>query len=185
MITSSNLKHYTKNGGVYLSPRFELIISNLFMKRLSIVLMILAFISCKKDQSESQPTAKAKANPIAAVVENIKKLDDDAISGKTPIKNFVAYAKTEATKTISLSKSTIKSALETAKSYKQCFVVVGVHTVVKIEDLNECKPSGSWGACMPKAKGYIKKGALNYESDYINNIIGRPDNQKRTMYLFN
>ena len=155
------------------------------MKRLSIVLVILAFISCKKDQSESQPASNAGSNPMSAVVENIKKLDDDSISGKTPIKNFIAYAKTEAAKTISLSKSNIKSALETAKGYKQCFVVVGIHTVVKIEDLNKCKPSGSWGACMPKAKGYIKRGALNYESDYINNIIGRPDNQKRTMYLFN
>ena len=155
------------------------------MKRLSIVLVILAFISCKKDQSESQPASSATPNPMAAVVTNIKKLNDDAIGGKTPIKNFITYAKTEAAKTISLSKSNIKTALEAAKNHKDCFIVVGEHTVVKIEDLNECKPSGSWGACMPKAKGFIKRGALNYESDYINNIIGRPDSQKRTMYLFN
>ena len=37
---------------------------------------------------------------------------------------------------------------------------------------------------MPKAEGYIKKGSLNYNNDFANNIIGVPDNQKRIMYLF-
>jgi len=38
---------------------------------------------------------------------------------------------------------------------------------------------------MPHAEGYIKKGGLTYKKDYINNIIGLPDAQERTMYLFN
>ena len=49
----------------------------------------------------------------------------------------------------------------------------------------DCIQSGSWGACMPYAKGYIKKGSLIEKEDYINNIIGIPDSQLRKVYLFN
>jgi hypothetical protein len=38
---------------------------------------------------------------------------------------------------------------------------------------------------MPKCEGYIKKGKLNYKSNYMNNIIGIPDNQERVAYFFN
>ena len=64
------------------------------------------------------------------------------------------------------------------------FIIVANHTVIKITDFNDCKPSASWGTCMPMAEGYIKKGVLQHEKDYCNNIIGLPDNQKRTLYLF-
>ena len=37
---------------------------------------------------------------------------------------------------------------------------------------------------MPYAEGYIQKGKLIPQSDYINNIIGRPDLQQRVMFLF-
>ena len=37
---------------------------------------------------------------------------------------------------------------------------------------------------MPKVSGYIKKGELQYQNDFMNNVIGLPDNQERYMYLF-
>jgi hypothetical protein len=37
---------------------------------------------------------------------------------------------------------------------------------------------------MPRAAGYVKKGDLVYMNDYVNNVIGAPDAQKRMLYLF-
>ena len=75
--------------------------------------------------------------------------------------------------------------LEEVKNYSYCIIFVSNHTLVKVNDFNDCIQSGSWGACMPKGKGYIIKGKWNYKEDYINNIIGRAgDGQKRVAYLF-
>ena len=83
-----------------------------------------------------------------------------------------------------MDKNNIETVLTEAKTYKNCVIITGNHTIVKILDFDDCKQSSSWGYCMPTAEGYIKKGELVSQEDYINNIIGRPDAQKRTVYLF-
>jgi hypothetical protein len=67
---------------------------------------------------------------------------------------------------------------------KTCIVVVEQHTFAKFSDTKKCNMSGSWGACMPYAEGYIQSGGLKGINDYINNIIGKPDAQNRTLYIF-
>jgi len=64
-------------------------------------------------------------------------------------------------------------------------VTVGFHTIVKVSDFENCIQSGFWGVCMPYAEGYIQKGSLAPQKDYLNNIIGKPDAQERMMFLFN
>ena len=64
-------------------------------------------------------------------------------------------------------------------------IISGNHTIITVIDYDNCKQSASWGACMPFTEGYIKKGKLEHQEDYMNNIVGLPDSQKRTAYLFN
>ena len=101
-----------------------------------------------------------------------------------PIQSFQEIAEQTADKIMTLETGNIEDVFQEIESYEHCVIITGNHTIVKIEDLKNCKQSGSWGACMPFAEGYIKKGELVYQEDYINNIIGRPDTQKRTVYLF-
>ncbi len=131
-------------------------------------------------------TLQAQTDNATLVKELLKEFAaTEKISSQTPIASVDAMAKKSAAKTISLSKDNISDALSQAKQFKYGIIVVGEHTFVKITDFNKCNTSGSWGACMPYGEGYIKKGALVSQKDYINNIIGRPDGQVRTLYLFN
>ncbi|NOU62016.1 hypothetical protein [Marinifilum caeruleilacunae] len=102
-----------------------------------------------------------------------------------PIITINKLAEAQADKTIELTKDNIEETLEMAKSYKTCIITVGVHTIVKITDFEDCSPSGAWGASMPMGKGYVQKaGVLNEKNDYIKNIIGRPGSQVRKVFLF-
>ena len=147
------------------------------MKTVTLFIVLILSISCSK-------TTKQDDNiiPGLEVLKNIKSINK--LKGKTPIISFKNYAISEADKTITLSKKNITTSLTRAKEYKYCIIIVGAHTIIKILDFKDCKQTGSWGTCMPKAEGYIKKGVLKYKKDFINNIIGLPDNQERTMYLF-
>eukprot|EP01029_Cantina_marsupialis_P010001 TRINITY_DN2294_c1_g1_i2.p3 TRINITY_DN2294_c1_g1~~TRINITY_DN2294_c1_g1_i2.p3 ORF type:complete len:149 (+),score=13.91 TRINITY_DN2294_c1_g1_i2:2750-3196(+) len=103
-----------------------------------------------------------------------------------PIASINTLAAGQADKVVDLSKDNIESTLEAAKAYDSVIITVGNHTIVKVTDLNNCSPSGAWGAKMPMATGYVQKaGVLNEKNDYIKNIIGRPDSQVRKVYLFN
>ncbi|RUT78724.1 hypothetical protein [Ancylomarina longa] len=109
----------------------------------------------------------------------------ESIDRAQPILSINAIAEEQADKTIDLTKENIAQALETARSYKACFITVGIYTIVKITNFDDCSPSGAWGVCMPMGKGYIQKaGVLNEKKDYIKNIIGRPGNQTRKLFLF-
>lgn len=155
------------------------------MKKAILFVITLILISCGK--TKEQPNAKANDTtaPIAAFLTNTDALKDEGITEKKPIQSFVTYAEANADKTIKLTKDNIDTHLADATNYKHCVIVVGNHTIVKILDFKDCKQSRSWGACMPLAEGYIKKGGLQSKKDHINNIIGLPDNQVRMMYLFN
>lgn len=174
------------------------------MKKVFLLIVMIAIVSCSKEnkqespsdsnlveqpegQTEQKPAAQTLATSSTVVSDflaNVHSLET-AISN-TSITAFKEEASNTATKTMSLTKENVKEAFETARSYKQAIIVTGDHTVVKIVDFNECQDSGSWGACMPKAEGFIKKGALEYQNDYVNYIIGLPtDNQERTIYFFN
>lgn len=102
-----------------------------------------------------------------------------------PINTVNELAAAKADKVIELTKENISETLVEAKNCKTCIITVGVHTIVKVTDFDDCSPSGAWGACMPMGKGYIQKaGVLNEVQDYIKNIIGRPATQERKVFLF-
>jgi hypothetical protein len=148
------------------------------MKTVQILVFVLAssfLISCGSE------TEKSGSNQVITdFLNDIHSLE----KVENPIASFQEMAEQSANKVMSLETGNIKDIFQEAKSYSHCVIVTGNHTIVIIDDLENCKTSASWGECMPYAKGYIKKGELVYQEDYINNIIGRPDTQKRTVYLF-
>lgn len=144
--------------------------------------MAITVFSCSSNETE---TATTTENVIVVnFLNDISTLEDNATEGKNPIVTFIAEAKQTADKSDNLTKANINDLLAEAKAYKHCVITTGDHTIVKITDLSDCKQSGSWGACIPFAEGYIKKGDLEKQKDYLNNIIGRPDDQERMMFLF-
>jgi len=148
------------------------------MRIIKLLTLLIAITSCSNSsKQENNHTQETEA------LEDIKAIKNNG--NKTPIISFKKFANSGANKSITLSKKNITSSLTKAKEYKYCIITVENHTIVKVLDFNKCKQSGAWGTCMPTAEGYIKKGALKYQKDFINNIIGLPDNQNRTMYLFN
>lgn len=178
------------------------------MKKLLTLALFIIMIACKSDNKSDQ-TSKENTTPdattevktetkkeiitktssdtkselILAFLKDIKALE--SINNGNPITLFQKEAEVNADKILPLTKENIKDVLATAKDFKNCVITTEDHTIVKITDINNCKPSGSWAACIPFAKGYIKKGKLKQQEDYINNIIGLPDTQIRKAYLFN
>lgn len=167
------------------------------MKSFTILLLLLITFSCKDENKTTETSVETDAkteitntkvksktvtnNSSIAFLSNVKSLEND--NSANPIETFQKTAKNSAKAIINLNKETIKTALEKAKSYTSAVITVENHTIVKL-NLEDCKPSGAWASCMPKAEGYIKKGELVYQNDYANNIIGLPDSQKRLLYLF-
>lgn len=164
------------------------------MKNLAILFICVLALSCKEDSKQPETktttqteTTDTKENKVEsntstiAFLEDIKNLAKDTSSN--PIENFKDAAKTSAIEIITLNKDNINDALTKAKNAKHAVITVKDHTIVKL-NLDDCKTSGAWAVCMPKAEGYIKKGDLIYQNDYANNIIGLPDSQERLLYLF-
>lgn len=153
------------------------------MKKIALLLLVLiTLFACNSENSGSSDTEQ-NSNMVLDFLKDISSIED--IENENPIVLFKEEAENIAKKTISLSKDNIVDVLEKAKNYKYCVITIEDHTIIKITDLEDCTQSGSWGACMPYAKGYIKKGDLEFQEDYINNIIGMPDSQEKTVFLFN
>ncbi len=125
-----------------------------------------------------------KAELIKDLTEGVISVNLADIHESSPISSINKLAFDQAAKSIVLNKENISGSLDEAKSYKACIITVGVHTIVLVENLSKTIRSGSWGCNMPWGKGFIQKGSLNFKEDYINNIIGIPDNQRRMMFLF-
>lgn len=150
------------------------------MKKYFLPIILLIFIGCNSDSSNTDSNSDSEV--ITNFLKEVRSFE--AIDDKAPISYFESLAKESASETIEISDNNISDVLSTAKNYPHCIIIVEDHTIVKISSLDDCKQSGSWGACMPMAEGYIKKGDLEFQEDYINNIIGIPDNQSRIALFF-
>ncbi len=136
----------------------------------------------KKENPKTKTVTSSNSEIVNSFLQDINTLKDV----KNPITSFIADAENSASLKMNLNAESVKEVLTTAKQYKHLVIVVGKHTIVKVTDLEKCITSGSWKACMPYGKGFIKRSSnLNYKQDYCNNIIGIPDTQERTAYFFN
>ena len=134
-----------------------------------------------KVEAKTETEKNTETTADLPFLKDIKSLEKD--KSANPIEAFKTKATNIATEVVKLNKDNIKDALAKAKDFKNVVITVDNHTIVKL-DVNDCKPSSAWSACMPKAEGYIKKGDLVYQNDYANNIIGLPDGQERLLFLF-
>jgi hypothetical protein len=124
-------------------------------------------------------------NTIADFMGDAVIVDPGLLNENEPIVSLLGLAKEKASKTSLIKKENINALLAEAQQSKYAFIVVGKHTIVRITDFDDCKKSTSWGADMPYGKALVQKNGLNEKKDYINNIIGVPDNQPRWLLLFN
>lgn len=137
----------------------------------------------KKDTKTTNKIEKSEANTAAiAFLRDVKSLEKD--KSINPIESFKKEASKTAKKVIKINKSNIAKSLDKIEDYNYAVITVGDYTIIKITNLEDCKTSGAWKTCMPMAEGYIKKGELRYQNDYLNNIIGLPDTQERLLFLF-
>lgn len=137
------------------------------------------------DNQESDNIRTAVTNNsrlLTRLLRDIASIETE--TSENPIAEFSEIAKEQADEMISLNKGNAASVFEKAIDYQHCFIVTEDHTIAKIISFTNCQTSGSWGTCMPRAVGYIKKGDFTHQEGYVNNIIGRPDNQSRTVFLF-
>lgn len=150
------------------------------MRNFLIAAIFASCLACSNDPAQSKE--QSNSNLVTEFLANTNSLE--ASESKNPIVEFQKLAQDAAAKTMKFDKSNISNLLTQAKDYKYLVITVEDHTIVKITNLEDCNNSGSWGACMPHGEGYIKKGKLVSQDDYINNIMGRPDDQKRQAFLF-
>jgi uncharacterized protein (DUF4213/DUF364 family) len=148
------------------------------MKKSIVIVLMLIGVSLSAQNT--------KLEVLKEFVSGAVSFNDEFADLGQPIITINKLAEEQADKTIQLTKDNIEETLEMAKSYNTCIITVGIHTIVKITDFEDCSPSGAWGASMPMGKGYVQKaGVLNEKNDYIKNIIGRPGSQERKVFLFN
>lgn len=156
------------------------------MKKILTIIILTTILSCqpknKTAEVNTETETTSKTTIVSDFLTDISSLEK--IEGENPIVLFQSAAENKADKVMTISKENIEEVLTTAKDYNNLVIITGDHTLVKVTDVENCKPSGSWAACMPFGSGYIKKGALSFKEDYINNIIGLPDSQVRKAYFF-
>lgn len=153
------------------------------MKTIKTALAMLLILSMSAYTSPLS-TSTQDSDLIANFLADTKSLE--AVGPANPIILFSNQAADAAAVQKELTKDNIQEILTEAKSFKHLVIITGSHTIVKVTDLENCRQSGSWGTCMPMGEGYIRRqGALEFQQDYLNNIIGIPGSQTRTAYFFN
>lgn len=145
----------------------------------------ILFISILFSTFSMALTAQTNAEKLNALLGDIVNVGNSNVNPERPISNYNLLSLQQADTMYVITKSNIQELITIAKKYDKAIITVGRHTIVRIDDWTNCIQSGSWGVCMPKGKGFIQRGIMEEKDDYINNIIGQPDGQRRTLFLFN
>lgn len=126
-------------------------------------------------------TNKEKATELFKGVINF---DGANLNEDRPISKLNLLAAQQADTMVFLTKENITDVMREAKKYQSCVISVERHTIILVKSWSNCSKSGSWNYCMPYGIGYIQRKELEKREDYIKNIIGMPDSQRRTLFLF-
>ena len=127
---------------------------------------------------------QTNAETLKTFLTDVISFENVKLDANRPISKIRQLASMQADTIIILTKENAAETLTIAKKYQHCVIFTGSHTVVRVTDIDNCIQSGSWKSCMPYGEGYIQRGEMTKKVDYINNIIGIPDSQKRGLFLF-
>ena len=146
-----------------------------------LALLFLVLVGCN-----SEPKREASPEEISVAINFINDIETLRIV-EDPIASFKAGAESTAAEAYAFDADNAQIMLEKIKDYGHTVIVVEDYTVVVAlgNSQDECRQSASWKACMPYVRGFIKKGELEYQEDFANNLIGSPDKQSRRIYFFN
>lgn len=128
--------------------------------------------------------AQTNTQKVTELFQGVINFEDANINEERPIPSLNLLAAKQADTMLVLTKNNINSVMAYAKKYQSCIISVDRHTIVLVKSWSNCSKSGSWNYCMPYGIGYIQRGELTRMEDYIKNIIGTPDTQRRTVFLF-
>ena len=127
----------------------------------------------------------SKSQKLEGFLEDVISLEGTKFHEHEPLKDVIPLLQQKATRSIELTKSNMGEAIQDASRSKYAIIVAGKHTIAKITDFDDVQLSTSWGTKLPMCKGYIqKKGDFEELHNYLSFIIGKPDGQRRVMYLF-
>jgi len=146
------------------------------MKNTIILFLLFVIGVCANGQTN--------AETLKTFLTDIISFDNVELNADRPLPKIRQLASTQADTVIILTKENVSKTMKLAKKYQHCLIFTGSHTIVKVTELDNCIQSGSWKACMPYGEGYIQRAEMIKKVDYINNIIGTPDSQKRGLFLF-
>lgn len=141
----------------------------------------------QENNSELNATDTAVETPVNSIALDFAKNPSSILNVEgNPVEALIEDAKTNADRALTFYVGNAERALSVAQGFEYAVVVIDNHTVIKIVSYEDCLDSGSWGICMPLAEGYIRRrGNMEPIGDYMNNIVGTPDDQNRKIYLFN
>jgi hypothetical protein len=128
--------------------------------------------------------AQTNTQKLTELFKGVINFDGAHINDDRPIPNINLLAAKQADTMFILKKDNMAKVMGEAKKYQSCVISVERHTVVLVKSWSNCSKSGSWNYCMPYGIGYIQHEGLTKKEDYIKNIIGTPDFQRRTVFLF-
>lgn len=160
------------------------------MKKFALFALIGLLFACSgNDQQEGSPSTDQEPQNVAQGTSLSHQFAEDPHSIESLEGNQIATlledAREHADQSLILHYSNAEKAFEVASGYEHAIVITGDHTAVRIVDFEDCQQSSSWGTCMPKVEGFIRKnGGLEWQDDYMNYVVGTPDNQNRKIYLF-
>lgn len=138
----------------------------------------LVIVGCNSEPKiEGNPEKGSIALDFIQDLETLRFLED-------PIVDFKAGAESASAEAFNFDVDNAQIMLDKIKDYGHSVIVVEDHTIVVANGKDECHASASWKACMPYVRGFVKKGELEYQEDFANNIIGTPDKQSRRIYFF-
>jgi hypothetical protein len=145
----------------------------------SVFIFLFSFVSCVFAHAQTNP------QEVKELLKGVISLDETSFNETRPIPSINKVAAQQADTIFFLTKNNINQVFREAKKYQSCIITVGQHTVVFVKSWTNCSKSGSWNYCMPDGTGFIQRDEMVKKEDYIKNIIGTPDAQRRTVFLFN
>lgn len=127
----------------------------------------------------------AYTQQVADLFKDVINFEGTSVNNERPIPSINKIAAQQADTIFFLTKDNATQVFREAKKYQSCVISIERHTIVLVQSWTNCSKSGSWNYCMPYGIGYIQRDEMVKKEDYIKNIIGTPDFQRRTVFLFN